>query len=143
MYVYRNVQNSEGLNLHAVDVCMANQGFNITWLIAGYRSGWRAWVFGLGNAWFVSAFSETVAVVLAMVMPSFPAAIGTFSGPFTVLCIPLCGLLIPTHKVPVPLRYLAYGNPLRYAAGAEILNQFANRTLIMVRLCEVAFVSCR
>lgn len=122
---------------------MANQGFNITWLIAGYRSGWRAWVFGLGNAWFVSAFSETVAVVLAMVMPSFPAAIGTFSGPFTVLCIPLCGLLIPTHKVPVPLRYLAYGNPLRYAAGAEILNQFANRTLIMVRLCEVAFVSCR
>lgn len=105
-------------------------GFHVTWLLAGYRTGMHYWSFGWANAFIMSCFSEIMAVILATNLPSYPAAAGAFTGPFTCCLLPLCGLFIATPHLPYIMRGLAYYNPMYYCAGAEVLNQFKDRELI-------------
>jgi ABC-type multidrug transport system permease subunit len=105
-------------------------GFHVTWLLAGYRTGMHYWSFGWANAFVMSCFSEIMAVILATNLPSYPAAAGAFTGPFTCCLLPLCGLFVATPHLPYIMRGLAYYNPMYYCAGAEVLNQFKDRELI-------------
>jgi hypothetical protein len=43
--------------------------------------------------------------------------------------VPASGILIATPSTPLPIRILAYVNPIHYIVGSEFLNQFQVSTL--------------
>ena len=54
---------------------------------------------------------------------------GIYTGPFTCGLVPASGILIATPSTPLPIRILAYVNPIHYIVGSEFLNQFQVSTL--------------
>lgn len=79
------------------------------------------------NAFLLSAYAEMSAAIIGILMPSYPAAVGIYTGPFTCGLVPSSGILIATPATPLPIRILAYVNPIHYLVGAEFLNQFEHR----------------
>jgi len=104
-------------------------GFNMMTILAGYRAGFTYYMFGMLNAFLLSAYAEMSAAIIGILMPSYPAAVGIYTGPFTCGLVPSSGILIATPATPLPIRILAYVNPIHYLVGSEFLNQFEHRVV--------------
>jgi len=105
-------------------------GFHLTYALAGYTTGYMSWLVGWANFFMMSCLSEIMAVILAVNLPSYPAAAGAYTGFFVCCLIPLCGLFVATPDLPYIMRGIAYYNPMYYTSATDIINQFQGRPLV-------------